>query len=307
MQEIRADGRDPNLEDLKKLIRGVAKEKNDPVYGSILKEPPFSKTPDSFAGSTTFSDSFVQVDRHGLHSSGPSESSSSRLNVRFKCFLCSGSHRLEKCERFSAKSSEEKLKFVRDRKLCENYLSYTHFASGCKSPHACSVYQCSISRKHLGSLHDALLASFRRRQEENREQGPSIGSSLNLTQPQSDHIVMKSSISIARSSHEYKALPIVPVKVKGRGNSEIITTYALLDTGSTSTWCSESLAKKLGVVGPCVQVTLSTIEKDCNATSCHRVCLERMDMNKINMIELPEVLKKEKLNISLDGVACRMM
>ena len=118
---------------------------------------------------------------------------------------------------------------------------------------------------------------------------------------------MKSSISIARSSHEYKALPIVPVKVKGRGSSEIITTYALLDTGSTSTWCSESLAKKLGVVGPRVQVTLSTIEKDCNATSCHRVCLEIMDMNKINMIELPEVLKKEKLNISLDGVACRMM
>ena len=116
---------------------------------------------------------------------------------------------------------------MRDRKLCENCLSYTHFASGCKSPRACSVDQCSISRKHLGSFHDALLASFRRRQEENRDQGPSVGSSPNLTQPQSDHVVMKSSVSIAGGSHEYKALPIVPVKVKGRGSGEIITAYPL--------------------------------------------------------------------------------
>ena len=36
VQEIRADGRDPNLEYLKKMIRGAAKEKNDPVFGPIL-------------------------------------------------------------------------------------------------------------------------------------------------------------------------------------------------------------------------------------------------------------------------------
>ena len=116
---------------------------------------------------------------------------------------------------------------------------------------------------------------------------------------------MKSSISIAGSSHEYKALPVVPVKVKGRGSGEIITTYALLDNVSTSTCCSENLVKKLGVVGPRIQVTLSTIEKDSNPTTCHRVCLEIMDMNEINMIELPEVLTKEKLNFTMDGVACQ--
>ena len=194
---------------------------------------------------------------------------------------------------------------MRDRKLCENCLSYTHVAFGCKSPRACSVDLCSISRKHLGSLHDAVLASFRRRQEENREQGPSVGSSSNLTQPQSDHVVMKSSVSIAGGSHEFKALPIVPVRVKGRDCDEIIKTYALLDNGSTSTWCSKSLAEKLGVVGPRIQVSLSTIDEGCSPTSCQRVCLEIMEMNEIIMIELPKVLTKEKLNISTDGVACQ--
>ena len=109
---------------------------------------------------------------------------------------------------------------------------------------------------------------------------------------------MKSSVSIACGSHEYKALPIVPVKVKGRGSGEIITTYALLDNGST-------MAKKLGVVGLRIEVSFSTIEKDCNPASCYRVCLEIMDMDEINMIELPVVLTKEKLNISTDSVACQ--
>ena len=108
---------------------------------------------------------------------------------------------------------------------------------------------------------------------------------------------MKSSVSIACGSHEYKALPIVPVKVKGRGSGEIIT-YALLDNHST-------MAKKLGVVGQRIEVSLSAIEKNCNPTSCHGVCLEITDMDEINMIELPVVLTKEKLNISTDGVACQ--
>ena len=230
-----------------------------------------------------------------------------------------GGHKLEKCEQFSAKSREDKLKFVRDRKLCENCLYYTHFANGCKCPRACNVEQCTIKRKHLGSLHDALLASFRRRQEENRDQEPSlsssssdmrtqgasVSSSASVMQTQSDHVVMKSSISVAGGRQECRALPIVPVKVKGRGRDEIITTYALLDNGSTSTWCSEGLAKKLGVAGPRIQVSLSTIEKDSNPTSCFRISPEIMDMDEVNMIELPEVLTKEKLIISTDGISCQ--
>ena len=38
------------------------------------------------------------------------------------------------------------------------------------------------------------------------------------------------------------------MKVKGRGKDVIVTTYAFLDSGSTSSWCSEILAKRLGVV-----------------------------------------------------------
>ena len=80
VQEIRADGRDLNLEDLKKMIRGAAKEKYDPVFGSILdptkdrrnkeksrNRPPVLKKTNSLAGSTTFPASSVQFDRREPH------------------------------------------------------------------------------------------------------------------------------------------------------------------------------------------------------------------------------------------------
>ena len=82
----------------------------------------------------------------------------------------------------------------------------------------------------------------------------------------------------------------------------IVTTYALLDSSSTSSWCSESLAKKPGVIGSRVQVSLSTIETDSIPLSCRRVNLEAVDMAEVNVVELPDVLTKDKLNVSTDCV-----
>ena len=86
VQEIRADGRDPNIEHLK-MTRAAAKEKNGPVFGSILdsakdlrnkekskSKPPASQKSNTFAGSTTFPDCSVQA---GRQESDPSSSSQS--------------------------------------------------------------------------------------------------------------------------------------------------------------------------------------------------------------------------------------
>ena len=40
-------------------------------------------------------------------------------------------------------------------------------------------------------------------------------------------------------------LGIVPVKVRGKGNNQIVETYALLDNGSEVTLCHEQLVSKL--------------------------------------------------------------
>ena len=36
VQEIRNEDRDPDIEDVRKLVRTAAKEENDPVFGGIM-------------------------------------------------------------------------------------------------------------------------------------------------------------------------------------------------------------------------------------------------------------------------------
>ena len=122
VQEIRVCGRDPTFADLKKRIRTASKEKNDPVFGSIL-DPVFKQDRSRVKPRTRFSST------HAVHagSTDPKyrvdNGRGFTLNPSIKCFLCNGSQKLETCGQFSAKSSEEKLKFVCDS--CAKTVSLT--------------------------------------------------------------------------------------------------------------------------------------------------------------------------------------
>ena len=54
---------------------------------------------------------------------------------------------------------------------------------------------------------------------------------------------------------------IIPLKVTVRGGSKSVITYAFLDKGSNSTFCTESLALQLGLTGQRTKISLSTLEK----------------------------------------------
>ena len=76
-------------------------------------------------------------------------------------------------------------------------------------------------------------------------------------------------------------LPIVPVKVRTSSGGNFVKTYALLDPGSTTTFCSIDLLSKLNVTGRYVQLTTATIS-NCNvATNAQLIQnLEVCDFNK---------------------------
>ena len=56
-------------------------------------------------------------------------------------------------------------------------------------------------------------------------------------------------------------MAVVPVKVHSRKTNRTVVTLAFLDSGSTATFCTASLMKKLDVRGPKVKISLSTLEK----------------------------------------------
>ena len=57
-------------------------------------------------------------------------------------------------------------------------------------------------------------------------------------------------------------LPIVPVQVRSKNGSKIITTYAFLDPGSSAVFCTEALMHKLELQGWKTNILLRTMGQE---------------------------------------------
>ncbi|KXJ19734.1 hypothetical protein AC249_AIPGENE21546 [Exaiptasia diaphana] len=228
-----------------------------------------------------------------MYTSSPSSGTKrSFFSQAHATFYCQEQHRLNDCHVYRALASREKLKFVRSKKLCENCYSTRHFSGECKVPNACGVTGCGFSRKHMEELHEASLISTRRERQSavaNENKGsaafpslPAGGSALG--KPGGGHAGFTGSISCCANTESIKALPIVPVKVKGKGSREVALVYALLDSGSTSTWCTSNLLHQLGICGRDAKVLLSTIQGGnvgVDSTICGKPTLSRDDQRVV--------------------------
>ena len=66
------------------------------------------------------------------------------------CFVCSGSHVIEKCEKFLEKSYEDRVQYIRQEHLCFRCLRKGHQSRFCKKRVSCEKCQ----RNHLTVLHN---------------------------------------------------------------------------------------------------------------------------------------------------------
>ena len=108
--------------------------------------------------------------------------------------------------------------------------------------------------------------------------------------------------SATGASHVRVALPILPVIVRAPGSQRHVRTFALLDPGSTSTFCSEDLVKTLGVIGKKGPLSLTTLEKKNSETETLIVNLEVSDMSSESVLELPEVYARPHLPININNM-----
>ena len=53
---------------------------------------------------------------------------------------------------------------------------------------------------------------------------------------------------------------IILVKIRSKESKQTIITYAFLDNGSDLSFCSEKLAKQLGIEGIKITISLTTLE-----------------------------------------------
>nr|XP_039261944.1 uncharacterized protein LOC120338078 [Styela clava] len=131
-----------------------------------------------------------------------------------KCVKCNKDHFLNQCVKFRELSYEDKIEFVRNRKLCFSCLEPGHWSKDCKRTKPCKVEGCK--RRHTTVLHPP------------------------------------DKIQINHSG----------TKVRVNGDKNAIVTNAFFDNGSTCSFISESLMRKLNVDGLKINLNVRTINNE---------------------------------------------
>ena len=158
--------------------------------------------------------------------------------------MCSKGHWLSQCEEFKKKPLKERLDFVKKAGICDNCLTRDHIAGSCDKSSFCRVQGCQF--KYSTFLHPQGKADERRKGEDkdkSSESQVSISGNNNNNQPGKPvrNGYVKSGENLQgpeESSLQVTSLVIVPVKVKALRGSKTIETYAFLDGGSNTTFCT---------------------------------------------------------------------
>ena len=301
--QIRKQGaRNPNIHDITDFVSEVAEAANDPVYGAItdVRRRPRNEYQKETA-------------RRGMSFNTSMFGSSTEPQQGYQipaCIKCGDSHSLFGCNDFKSMRVPERIKFVADNRLCFNCLKPGHFSSDCRLARTCSVPGCN--RKHTKFLHQpTYLADNTTRPSEVL---PATSAAISVSEP--DAVPTEARSGYTELSHAENfgatgagvgckgriALPIVPVTVRAPGSDQCIQTYALLDNGSTNTFCSENLLRQLGVSGRREVLSLTTLEKAKSKAEMCVISLEVSDKENKNVLELPQVYARPVLPISLENM-----
>ena len=275
----RRSGKYPGIDYLVIFVEHSAEEANDPVFGNISSNASYVNK----KGGKAFDSK-----RRGYGISAMVTSQTQEQRSKDKgCLMCGGSHSLFGCDTFKRSKPEDRFKFVRSKRLCDNCLNYGHFANRCNKPSTCSVPGCG--KKHTKFIHVPIKPPA----QDNNE----VSSG-----PDETHAGASASSNYLSGAGRNIALPIVPVRVRGSQSSSYVITYALLDTGSTNSFCCEQLLRQLHLTGRATELTLSTLEKDKSVHESKMVSLEISDIDGVDYIKVPHVYSRSRLPISLDSV-----
>ena len=143
------------------------------------------------------------------------------------CLFCQGEHRLWQCKEFADQSVSVRKRFSVQNLLCFNCLKPGHRAVSCKLKRTCE----SCGKKPNTLLHESTFFSVN-----NEDHSSDQKSVVALTKNNNENVERSNVLQ-----------SILPVQVWSENNSARVSTYVLLDTGSTTSLCTTSLVNKLNI------------------------------------------------------------
>ena len=229
-----------------------------------------------------------------------------------ECSYCNDEHGLERCDKFRKTSRSDKIRFLRDNKLCYLCMRGIHIARDCTS---------SVSCLYCSRRHNTLLHIYH--QEQGRESRPPNHESIPVNRRLDSQEIVDLSTSRMRADAPPLKLamgePRTPVSAASinhgervpRGSMAVfavrvgitnktVKTNAFLDNGSSVSFCTYDLVNRLKLSKTVTPVSLpmgtmngTTIEKCGLITG-----LSVADLSESPMVPLPPLYVVRKLPVN---------
>ena len=284
--DTRDKGHPVQFKQLVELLKKEARKAMDPVYGKdVMSSLPgqqlqlqHKKTEKRKIFSTRVSeDTSKQTETASSQvKSGPKN----LLSVK-PCAFCNGfSHCLDTCPEFAKLVLKDRYQFLKSKGACFGCFRLGHQRSVCRNKLIC---------EHCGRCHPSVMHV-----ESSHHSG--LNATSGLTFAATRHSDM------GAGDQRRAALAIVPVRVKVRSSEKFIQTYAFLDSGSSASFCSESIMKSLGVEGRKTKINLCTMGQESVVDSYVVSDLEVISLDGMETVQLPPVFTQLKLPVSRKDV-----
>ena len=295
---LNSEARDVCIDDISLFVEQKARTLSNPVFGKLPcleKEKKNCKDRGSRSKSERpagkqLSLVTISETKSALNSSADVLSAvhSSKKN----CLFCNADHNLTECSSFAKVPPTDRQEFVMKQRLCFSCLGGGHQSRSCHKRKPC----IHCNKRHATVMHvsapEAIVASDR------GKDGPQSENNQSSTEEiRADHFC-----GLTTMEGSVNALPIVAVKVKVKGSPRSVETYALLDNGSNTTFCSASLMKRLSVSGKEMRIKLTTMDSCNDVDSLVVTNLEVTDLDENVVISLPEVLSRPSMPVVKDEI-----
>lgn len=206
------------------------------------------------------------------------------------CAICSDDHAVEKCSDLVSLAVADRWNVIREKGLCFGCLESDHAVTSCNNKRSCGIDGCS--RKHHRLLHEEKKStrnpfdaqSSKVQQPKRSRSKTSATQALEATGENDAAQTPRQSISNPETVNHCRSEPpflfkVVPIVLHANGRK--VTTYALIDEGSSVSMIDADIASELQWTGPSSPLAVKWFKK--GATEAPIVTIEESEAVTITL------------------------
>ncbi len=208
------------------------------------------------------------------------------------CLFCKGNYSIKLCKEFDKKKHKDKVEFFKTNGLHLGCVTKGHMNKDCKRQMTCKI----CAKRHPTVLH----IEVKKDKSQNVESQSAESQNVDNISVQSALVTIKEPTNT--EACDQQKLSIVPVQVKLKNSNQTLQTYALLDPGSTGTFCTENLRKQLKAKATQTRILLCTLGQE--KVICINMVngLEVSSLESDDFIELPPLYTQEEIPVTKEQI-----